>query len=236
MTANRTDSTTSFAAAGARQFLALLFALLSLGILAAANAQGEAEEPLVIESDQTTLSKSEFDREFEIAARAAVMQQGVEPTEENLAPLEEFRPAFLDQLANQLVLLEEAEERGVAAPEAEIDAYVQQIREVHPGDEEFAQYLSDAGFSEEAELRERISEVLTVQLLVEDLASEVEPSDAEIDAWYDANQEQLPEEADDAQMEQIREQVTAQLTQEGLDSRIQQLRADSNVQVYPENL
>ncbi|MEX2543153.1 MAG: SurA N-terminal domain-containing protein [Trueperaceae bacterium] len=236
MTVNRTATSISYAAAGTSRFLALLFALLSLGVLASANAQSDAQEPLVIETDQTTLSKSEFDREFEIAARAAVMQQGVEPTEENLAPLQEFRPAFLDQLANQLVLLEEAEERGVAAPEEEVESYVQQIREVHAGDEEFAQYLSDAGFSEEAELRERVAEVLTVQLVVENLATEVEPTDAEIDAWYDENQEQLPAEADDAQMEQIREQVATQLTQEGLDQLIQQLRADSNVQVYPENL
>lgn len=235
--ATRETLTTAYAAQSIHRFAALLFALLAMGMVATANAQGEAAEPLVIETDETTLTKSEFDREFEIAARAAVMQQGAEPTDENLAPLEEHRPAFLDQLANQLVLLEEARSRGMEAPEEEIDSYVQQIREANAGDgDEFAQYLDDAGFGEEAELRERIAEALTVQLLVEDLAAEVEPSDTEVDAWFEANQEQLPEEADDAQMEQIREQAVAQLTQEAVNNRIQQLRAESNVQVYPENL
>lgn len=236
MTDNRTITATLSGNTYMRQLFTLLFALLSLALVAIGNAQGESEDPLVIETEQTTLSKSEFDKEFEIAARAAVMQQGVEPTAENLAPLQEFRPAFLDQLANQLILLEEAEQRQLAAPDADIESYVEQIREVHASDEEFGKYLSDAGFTEEAELRERIAEVLTVQILVEQLAGEVAPSEEEVDAWYEANQEQLPAEADDAQLEQLREQATAQLTQEGLDGLIQQLRADSNVQVYPENL
>lgn len=215
--------------------ISLLVAFFLLVFLGWSAAQESASDPVVIETENSTVTRSEFLDQFEVAARASLLQQGMEPTEENLAPLEESRGAFLQQLASQVVLLNAARDRGVEASENEVDAYLDQLRQVNSGEGEFEEYLAMAGFADESELREQIGEIVTVQLFLEEEGEQLEPTDAEIDAWYEENQEQLPPEAEE-DSEQVREQASAQLTQEALNQRVEELSAQYDLQVYPENL
>lgn len=217
-------------------FFLTMMALLAMAALTYGYAQSEGQDPVVIDYGVDTVTSSEFEREFEIAARAALMQQGSTPTEENLASLEEFRPAFLDQLATQLVLLEEAREKGIEVPDEELSAYLERIRSSLDSTEAYEQYLTEAGFGGEAELRERVAEVMTVQILVDQLATELQPNDEEVSEWFEANGEEFAVAGETPELEAVREEVTMQMTREEVEATIAALRAEANVKVFPENL
>lgn len=66
---------------------------------------------------------------------------------------------------------------------------------------------------------------------VEQLGSDIQVTDEEIQTFYDENQAQIG-----APLEQVRDQIRQQLIREELNTRIAGVREASAVQVFPENL
>ena len=207
--------------------LSLILALALLMLVGAANAQDDA----VIQLGDETITEAEFDTRFSLAARGVAAQQGLPYNDETRALFESLRPAYLEQLATELVLLDEARTRGVTAPDADIDAQLETARTSFGGDEAYNQFLSESGFADEAAFRGYLSDALTIQAVVDELSQEIEVGDEDIQAFYDENQERINQ-----PLENVREQVRQALVQQRIGERVAELRAASDVQVFAENL
>jgi peptidyl-prolyl cis-trans isomerase C len=169
-----------------RHLLALLALPALLALLPLAGAQDDADPVLLRVGEQVTTA-AELERRFEIAVRSLAANQGIALDDDLRAQLRSFLPQFLEQRATEVVLLQEASARGIAVPDAEVDAVLEQIRaSVLPG-QTYEQLLAEAGFGDEAFLRALVAEAETINLLVETLRSEVEVDDGSIEAAYEAN-------------------------------------------------
>jgi len=174
-------------------------AFLGVTFLGVAFAQ-DSETPadtVVIEIGEQTMSLAEFDERFLLTARNIAAQQGMSLNDEMLGQLIGLRPNYLDQLATEMVLLSEADARGLTLTEEEVDAQLQTIIDGFESREEYETLLAEAGFGDEAQLRRLIQENGSIRLIVEDIQNNIELSDDAIQAFYDENQAnfQQPEQA-----------------------------------------
>ena len=210
-------------------FALVLSLITMLGVAYAQETQIAEENPAVIEVGETSITLEEFNERFGLAARSLANRQGLPYNEETRALFDELRPAYLEQLATEQVLLQEAETRGISVTDEELDARLEEIRANYESDEAFNQFLSETGFEDEAEFREFVREQETIQRTIEQLGQEVEVSDEDIQSYYDENQEQIGQPLD-----QVRDQVRAQVERERLNERFAELREAAGVNVYPE--
>lgn len=191
-----------------RLALALLVSALML-VASAARAQTQAtpppagtettstetmtpgDDPVVLRSNVLTLTRSDFDARFRVAIANVLAQQGQPLIPELMAQFESLRPQYLEDLAFQAALLDEAERRGLDVPEEELEARLEQARQNFGGEEEYLDALSQAGFDDEAQFRETVRESERIQLVITALREEVETTEEEVAAFYADNQEQF---------------------------------------------
>src|SRR6056297_1886993 len=102
---------------GMRRFLASTLAFVVAQVQT-------SDDPVVVRLGSQTETLSEFEDRFEIAIRSVVASQGAQMTEEIRTQLTSLAPAYLDQRAQEIVLLAEAEERGVVVDDEAVDARV----------------------------------------------------------------------------------------------------------------
>ena len=151
-----------------------LLVLIPLTFVAVTLAQ--EEDPVVLRLGERVETLSEFDRRFEIAIRGVAASQGRPMDDEIRTQLAQFRPAFLEQRATDMVLLQVAEDRGIPFPEEFVERRVDEIRGGLQSDEDFLELLAAAGFGDEAYLRRLIGELEQIQQLITILTDEIEVS------------------------------------------------------------
>lgn len=232
-----TNSIRSRSSDRAGNFLPLVAALIALAALLPGVTIAQDDDAVVLEVGSITVTRSEFDDRFDIAARTLALQQGLEPTDENLAEFEPERERFLDQLATQMVLLDEAEDQGVTVTDDEVDQTIENFRSQFETDDAFRAQLEALGFETVDELRTSVHENLRIQTFVETLAQEVDISQEDVRAFYDERPEQFQTE-DGATMafEDVERQVEEYLVRQALGELVQDIRAAADVQTYPENI
>lgn len=208
---------------------ALLFALPAL-------AQGEADpsEVVVASLGGTTVTLEAFELRFEAAVRSTLAQQGVEPDAESVASFAAQRPVFLEQLGQELVLDAHAEELGIAAPDAEVEAVVEQARAEYGGQLDDA--LIDIGFASTEDFEAAVRRSLNAQRVVETLRAEIEIDDAAIDAWYEANPDLVTGPEGPVPLDQVREPIAELLAGEHVEARIAELVEASSVELHPDRI
>lgn len=208
-----------------------LAVVLTLAVVAFGQAQ--TEDQTVIQLGDTAITQSEFDERFAIAARSLAAQQGLPYNEETAALFDGFRADYLDQLATEAVLLNEAETMGITVTDEDVAAQVAQLQQDLglESEEAFNQFITNAGFADEAQLREFLRDQQTIRRVVDEMRTGVEITDEEVQTFYEANQEQFQ-----GPLDEVRDQVRAQLEREELNQRIAELREASELEVFPENL
>lgn len=161
------------------------------GAAGAAAPSATAADPnaVVLKLGDQTFTAAQFEPRFNIALRTLAAQQGAPLDAATLAQFGTLRPNFLDQFATQQVLLQDAEKRGLSVPEAEVDAQLAQAKEGAGAN--FQQALTQAGYENEAALRDFIQESLTLQREVEALQSTIQVTPQAVRGFYDQNQEQF---------------------------------------------
>jgi peptidyl-prolyl cis-trans isomerase C len=180
---------------------------LAIGVLVAAAlvglvlAQGNggadaAEDPVVLRAGDYEETRVQLEERFEIAIRGLAASQGLELTEEIRAQLEGFKPSYLEQRATEVALIQEAERRGITVSDEEVNALVEEVRETLAEGEEFGDVLAQAGFRNEEQLRDLVRETESIQRVVDEVESEIEVTDAEVEEFFQANPElfEQPEE------------------------------------------
>ena len=175
--------------------LIALAALVSVPLLSASTSAQEtaetAEDPVIVRLGDQEETLSDFERRFEIALLGVAAQQGAELNDDLRAQLEVYRPQFLDQRATELALLQEARTRELSVDEAALEEEIEGLRASAQEGESFEDTLTRNGFTDEAYLRDYLSEQLLVQQLVEQLREEVSVSEEDITAAYEARSEEF---------------------------------------------
>ncbi len=202
----------------------------------AALAQGETDpsEVVVASLGDATVTLEAFELRFEAAVRTTLAQQGVEPDDETVAGFEAQRPVFLEQLGQELVLSAHAEELGIAAGDAEVDAVVEQAREENGDDLDAA--LAEIGFASITDFETAVRRSLNAQRAVEALRAEVEVDPAAIEAWYEANPEQVAGPDGPVPLEEVREPIANLLASEHVEEKVAELVAESGIEIHPDRL
>ncbi len=167
--------------------LALLVATVSLSV-----AQESADDPVVLEVGGTSIALSELDDRFRVFVGNIAVQQRLPLTDDILVEFEPLKGRFLEQLATDMVLLQEAKKRGLDITEEEVDERFEEVRAQVPEGGDFAELLIGAGFKDIDTLRRFIRETTERGLLLQELQSEIDVNENDAREWYEANKSQFP--------------------------------------------
>ena len=164
----------------------LCVSTVSLGLIAAAvvsAAEREMLEAILIRVNDRIVTVSEFDERF----RQELAQVPPQPDSESLVA---FRDELVENMVNEMILMERAEEKGIVADEATIDQAVAGLREENnlQEDEAFEAALEESGLTEEA-LRERYRNSFLVQRAAQGEVRQTEITEEELRMLYEQAKE-----------------------------------------------
>ncbi len=177
-----------------KKFLSFLLLSGALILSGSSLAQGTTEDPVILEVGATSVTLSELNDRFRVFVGNIAVQQRLPLTEDILAEFEPLKGRFLEQLATDMVLLQEAQKRGLGIDEAEVDSRFEEVRAQVPEGGDFAALLLSAGFKDIETLRRFIRETTERGLLMQQLQSEIDVNENDARAWYEANKSQFPSE------------------------------------------
>ena len=211
-----------------RPFFAAL--ALVIGSVFAGAAWAQDDDPVVLSVGDEERTLSQFEHRFDIALRSAAAQQGVPMDDEVRSQLEAYAGPFLEQLAQELVWLNEADERGIEISEAEVDSIVAELR--GEGDEAaFAELLDSSGIGDVDTLRTLVEEGERIGRLQEQLAADVDVSEEQVREAYESTPE-----ASELEFADVRDQIEAQLVSAEVQAELNAIVAQADVETFPENL
>lgn len=151
-------------------------------------------ESVIAVVDEEPILRTEIEAQLEMA----LYSMGIDPND--AARVGEIREQVLDQQIDQLVLYQEAVNQQIPVDESEVGKAVNEAiarnRQEIGSQELFLQQLELEGLTEE-ELRERYSRQARIEMMVgrlmhRDLNVEVSVSEAEVRAYFDEHQADLP--------------------------------------------
>ncbi|MBN1592278.1 MAG: peptidyl-prolyl cis-trans isomerase [Candidatus Coatesbacteria bacterium] len=99
---------------------------------------------------------------------------------------------YLDDMALQEVMMQEASESGVGFTHADLAAYVQKIKEAY-GSDHFDRYLEQSGLSYSEWLTQAKADLIRSKLIEANVTKKVEVTQAEIENYYQEHGEDFEE-------------------------------------------
>ena len=164
----------------------LSVAMVSLSMLSVAvvsGAERELLEAILIRVNDRVVTVSEFE--------TRVQQELAQiPTKPVGPALEAFREQLLDNIVNEMILMERAEEKNIIPDEGAIDQAVAGLREENnlQDDLAFEAALEESGLTEES-LRERYRRSFMVQRAAQGEVRPMEITSAELEKIYERDKE-----------------------------------------------
>lgn len=165
-------------------------------------------------------------------AKTGLEAQGINFTDP--ATRDVLESQALEEIINETLVLNDAQAKGIAVTEEEVEAQYAQVRSRFDSDALFAEELSKNSFTE-ASLRENIRRELTLQKYVSGIASStpLEVTQAEVVAFYESlkgQTENLPPLADVTA--EIENQLRNQKLIAAVDSVVNTLRASAEIVMH----
>ncbi|MCK1993090.1 SurA N-terminal domain-containing protein [Peribacillus muralis] len=162
------------------------------------------------------------------------MQQfGQDPTSKEGA--KQIKEQTINSLVGQTLLLQAADKKGYTASKAEIEKQLAKIKEQYETEEKFKAAMKQAGLNSET-LNTQIAENIPYTKYVEKEIKVEEPTDEEIQKYYDQIAEQSKASGQkvkklEEMKPQIKEQLEQQKKQEKLVKHVEELKKDAKVEV-----
>lgn len=172
-----------------------LVVFISLGSSLAQMAGGTEDNPLVLKVASSEIRLDEFNERFSFYAVNLAAQQGIPLTDDVLPLLQALKPAYVDQLIEEQVILQLARSRQLRSDDAFADQQLSVIRADFPSEEDFLEALFEVGLAGEQTLRILIMESDLIQQLIELLRSEIVIRDFQVQLYYDNNRDAFMGEA-----------------------------------------
>lgn len=148
----------------------LLLVAFSSALVAAPEKNGGS---IVIRLGDAVVTRDQLDDRFRVAVRLLANQQGVLLAAQDSATIERLRKQYLDKYATQLVLLREADRRGITVSASEVDAAVAEISTAMGGHGSILEGLNDAGSNNAKQLRAIVEDEKTIARLKERMLEEI---------------------------------------------------------------
>jgi len=175
-----------------KQVLKLLMIFVVLNWVGSSLAQDT--DPVVLEVGEKSITLTELNERFRVFVGNIAVQQRLPLTDEILVEFEPLKGRFLEQLATDMVLLQEAQKRGLSISEEEVDRRFEEVRAQVPEGGDFAELLIGAGFKDVETLRGFIRETTERGFVMQELQNEINVNENDAREWYEANKEQFPSE------------------------------------------
>lgn len=106
----------------------------------------------------------------------------------------EFQQRLLDNMINNVLIRQAAEEMGIEVSDSDVATEVDSLKQGFESDEQFTEALAQAGMDVDA-LNQQVREQLVTERLLESLSEDIEIGDEEIEAYYAGNEAQFTEQA-----------------------------------------
>ena len=154
-------------------------------------ATAPQDAPGVLQVGGPVERASDIEWRFEVALRNIVDQQGMPFGPEVAMQLRGLLPTYLEQRAQEVALVVEAQRRGITPNEEAIQADLDAIRSSAETEEEYLALIGSAGFSSEEQIRGMLVESDIVNQLVQQLRTQAEEgvTDASLRTRYLADRE-----------------------------------------------
>lgn len=165
--------------------------LLATALACFGFAQSNLAEDAVMRLGEQTITLGEFDARFDFYVANLAASQNMPITEETRPIFEQLRPAYLEQLATEQLVLALGRARGLSVEEAYVDEQLAAIRGSFESEEAYREALEQVGISDELQLRVYVREAELSRQTVVALQDEVEIDDYQVRLFYDANREQF---------------------------------------------
>jgi len=185
------------------------------------------------------ISIEEFENSVD-RTKTSYEQQGYNfEGDEGAALLEQIRQQAIDELVQQEVLIQNAEEKGYEVSEEQVNAELEQIKVQFPSDEDYQTALEQSKLTED-ELKSLIVSELQIEQFVKNEIPEVTVTDEEIQQLYD--QYKIQYEAEGTEQDQdfpsfeeakpdIEVQIKQQKEQEQFGQLMEELMAKSDIEI-----
>lgn len=98
----------------------------------------------------------------------------------------QFQQGYLSQIVRRYVLEREAEERDIEISSSELSEALDQIKAGFPSEEEFQRAVDQQGLTDE-QLQDFVRDQIVEDKLRQEISSELEPDDDELQSFYDQN-------------------------------------------------
>jgi|SRR5690554_4537986 len=141
------------------------------------------EDPVLLRLGDTEERLSDIVWRFDVAMRSFAAGQGIPYTDDLAARLRGLLPQYIQQRGTELVLLREAERRGLAPDEEAVQETLDRLRS-SVAEEDYAAALADAGFPSEEDLVTLIREADLIGQVVQAIRDESQPTDEEVRVRY----------------------------------------------------
>ena len=178
---NKTDRSASLVSMKTK-LLALLGAA-AVAFAACGDAEITASAAATVDGEKITVDEVQRELErFEETGQFEALTAEEEPDKVR----RQFQQGYLSQIIRRRIMRPLAEERGVEVGQAEVDEALEAIEADFPSEEEFEAALDQQGLSS-GQLPELVRDQLTEEALREDIAAEIEPSEDDLQSFYDEN-------------------------------------------------
>lgn len=167
--------------------LALMVAMVAVLALSVTGCQSNKNVAARVNGEPITVE--ELDKQLEqLKKQYPTMFEG----QDGEGRLLDFKQRLLDNLINQELVRQAAEEKGIKVSDSDVDKQVEQLRASFKDQAQFEQALKTAGMDVDG-LKTQIREQVLTTKLIESLAAEEKVSKTEIKTYYDKNKKQFYE-------------------------------------------
>lgn len=155
--------------------------------------------------------------------------------------LEELQQAKLDNIIDNVLLKQAAEEENITLSQSEKDEIYQQqksaiLKQQQMSEEQFLSILKKQGYENEAAYKEEFSnnpQIKINKLIEEKVISNIEISEEELQQAYDQNKDALAQSGQDASYEEIKPQLEQMLKQQkqgqAINDYLSKLREEAEI-------
>lgn len=159
----------------------LLAAVLALGLTI--GLAGCGEEDIAARVNGEVIKQSDLDAQVEtLKEQYPDMFTGADGE----GRLLEFQQRLLDNMINNVLIKQAAEERGIEVTDEDVATEIESLKSGFETDEQFEQALAQSGMDVEA-LETQVREGMITDRLIATLTEDVTVSDEEVSEYYEAN-------------------------------------------------